>query len=119
MAKHYDLIVIGSGTAAMVASHRMASAGRKVAVADFRPFGGNCALRGCDPKKMLVAGAEVIDAIQRMTGHGVVAPQARIAWRDLIAFKRTFTGPVPEKQEKRYSEKCIDTYHGHARVSST
>ncbi|MBD2746035.1 NAD(P)/FAD-dependent oxidoreductase [Microvirga sp. BT688] len=115
MAKSYDLIVIGSGTAAMVASHRMASAGRKVAVADYRPFGGTCALRGCDPKKMLVTGAQVIDDVRRMTGRGVAADDARIVWRDIIAFKRTFTGPVPEKQEKRYAEHGIDAYHTQAR----
>ncbi len=68
MAKAYDLIVVGSGTAAMVASHRTASAGWKVAVIDYRPFGGTCALRGCDPKKMLITGAQVIDDIRRMSG---------------------------------------------------
>lgn len=112
MAKIYDLIVIGSGTAAMGAAFRTASAGWKVAVIDFRPYGGTCALRGCDPKKMLITGAQVMDDIRRMTGRGVVAPEARIAWRDLMEFKRTFTGPIPQKQEKRYSEKDIDTFHG-------
>ncbi len=38
MAQSYDLVVIGSGTAAMVAANRMSSAGRKVAVVDYRPF---------------------------------------------------------------------------------
>ncbi len=117
MAKAYDLIVIGSGTAAMVASNRLASAGRKVAVMDYRPFGGTCALRGCDPKKMLITGAQVIDDIGRMAGRGVVTEDARIAWRDLMAFKRTFTGPVPAKQEKRYAEKGIDAYHAEARFT--
>ena len=54
----YDLIVIGTGTAAQVAASRIRKAGRSVAVIDHRPFGGTCALRGCDPKKMLVSGAE-------------------------------------------------------------
>lgn len=115
MAKKYDLVVIGSGTAAQVASHLTASAGWKVAVIDHRPFGGTCALRGCDPKKMLLTGAHVIDDIRRMTGRGIVAPGARVAWRDLMAFKRTFTGPIPEKQETRYRMKDIDPYHGTAR----
>jgi len=115
MAKKYDLAVIGSGTAAQVASHRIESAGWKVAVIDYRPFGGTCALRGCDPKKTLIMGAHVIDDIRRMTGRGVVAPEARVVWRDLMAFKRTFTDPVPENQEKRYRDKGIDSYHGSAR----
>ncbi len=118
MVKAYDLIVVGSGTAAMVASHRTASAGWKVAVIDYRPFGGTCALRGCDPKKMLVTGAQVIDDIRRMNGRGIVAADARIAWHDLMEFKRTFTGPVPDKQQKSYDVSGIDTYHAAARFVS-
>jgi pyruvate/2-oxoglutarate dehydrogenase complex dihydrolipoamide dehydrogenase (E3) component len=48
----FDLIGIGTGTAAQVAAGRLRKAGRSVAVIDHRPFGGTCALRGCDPKKM-------------------------------------------------------------------
>ena len=48
MAKPYDLSVIGTGTAAMVAAMRVRNAGWRVAVIDFRPFGGRFALRGCD-----------------------------------------------------------------------
>lgn len=91
MTDSYDLIAIGSGTAAQVASARVRAAGWKVAVIDHRPFGGTCALRGCDPKKMLVSGEEAIDAAQRMYGHGV-AGELRIDWPALMAFKRSFRG---------------------------
>lgn len=113
---NYDLIVIGTGTAAMVAAMRVRSAGWSVAVIDEKPFGGTCALRGCDPKKMLVAGAEVIDAARRMRGHGVTGT-VNIDWRELIAFKSSFTDPVSEKHERRYCEKGIATFHGQARFT--
>jgi glutathione reductase (NADPH) len=112
--KTYDLVVIGSGTAAQVASARVRKAGRSVAVVDHRPFGGTCALRGCDPKKMLISGAETIDAAHRMQAHGVTG-EPRVSWSELIAFKRTFTGPVPQKQEARYAAQGIGTFHGAAR----
>jgi glutathione reductase (NADPH) len=115
MEQVYDLIVIGSGTAAQVASHRMAAAGWKLAVIDHRPFGGTCALRGCDPKKMLLTGAQVMDDIARMSGRGAVAPHAHIVWRDLMAFKRTFTRPIPDKQATRYQESGIDAFRSAAR----
>ena len=92
----YDVIVIGTGTAAQVVSSRARRAGRSVAVIDHRPFGGICALRGCDPKKMLVSGAEAADWARRMRRRGV-AGDLRIDWKELIAFKRTFTDPVPKK----------------------
>ncbi|MBI0539584.1 NAD(P)/FAD-dependent oxidoreductase, partial [Roseomonas sp. KE2513] len=116
MPDPYDLVVLGSGTAAQVASSRARAAGWTVAVIDHRPFGGTCALRGCDPKKMLVSGEEAIDAARRMHGHGVEG-NLRIAWPDLMAFKRSFTGPVPEKQEKRYADQGIDAFHGIARFT--
>src|SRR6266851_9007304 len=109
--KMYDLVVIGSGTAAQVASARVRKAGRTVAVVDHRPFGGTCALRGCDPKKMLISGAEAIDAASRMRGHGTEG-SPRVNWRELMAFKRSFTDPIPHKQEQRYTDKGIDAFHG-------
>ena len=114
----YDLAVIGTGTAAMVCAMRVAKAGKSVAVIDEKPFGGTCALRGCDPKKMLVAGVEVIDAQQRMAPHGV-AGEVRIDWPELVDFKRGFTDPVPEKHEQRYKEAGIATLHGTASFSGS
>src|SRR5260221_6011076 len=114
MAKQYDLVVIGTGAAAQVASFRMREAGWSVAVVDSRPFGGTCALGGCDPKKVLVGGAETVDMAHRMRGRGVDG-DVRIDWPDLIGFKRTFTDPVPQTLEKQYADTGIDTYHGHAR----
>jgi pyruvate/2-oxoglutarate dehydrogenase complex dihydrolipoamide dehydrogenase (E3) component len=60
MTRRYDLVVIGTGTAAMVAAMRVRAAGWSAAVIDFRPFGGTCALRGCDPKKMRILGAHLV-----------------------------------------------------------
>ena len=112
--KTYDLVIIGSGTAAWVAGLRMRAAGWSVALVDHRPFGGTCALRGCDPKKMLISGAEAIDAQSRMRGHGVVS-EAQIDWRNLIKFKRSFTNEVPRNRERDFAESGIAAFHGRAR----
>ncbi|MEO8925068.1 MAG: NAD(P)/FAD-dependent oxidoreductase [Caldimonas sp.] len=114
MSKTYDLVIIGSGAAAQVASAHARAAGWSVAVIDHRPFGGTCMLRGCDPKKILISGTEAIDAATRMRGHGVVG-DLRIAWGELMAFKRSFTDPIPHKQEQHYAQKGIDSFHGLAR----
>ncbi|MBW3559754.1 MAG: NAD(P)/FAD-dependent oxidoreductase [Proteobacteria bacterium] len=116
MAENYDLVVIGAGTAAMVGAMRVRAAGWRVALTDFRPYGGTCALRGCDPKKMLMAGADVLDHAARMGGKGV-SGDLRIDWSDLVAFKNTFTDPVPAKHEQRYQGKGIETLHGPARFT--
>ena len=114
MSEPYDLIVIGSGTAAQVAIGRVRARDWRVAVVDHRPFGGTCALRGCDPKKMLVSGEEAIDAARRMKSHGVEG-DLRIDWPTLMAFKRSFTDPIPDKQARHYSDIEVDMFHGLAR----
>lgn len=114
MTKQYDLVIIGAGTAAMTAAMRVRAAGWQVAVVDFRLFGGTCALRGCDPKKVLIGGADALDHARRMHDIGV-AGDLHIEWEKLMAFKRTFTDPVPQKMEQQYKDKGIDTYHGKAR----
>ena len=116
MQTRHDLVVIGTGTAAMTAAMRVRAAGWNVAVIDVRPFGGTCALRGCDPKKMLIGGADAIDHARRMEGKGV-SGQVHIDWPNLMAFKRGFTDPVPAKHEQLYANKGIATYHGRARFT--
>ena len=117
MIQNYDLVVIGSGTAAQVASSRVRAAGWSVAVIDHLPFGGTCALRGCDSTKVLISGVDAVDMARRMRGRGITG-EAAISWPDLIAFKRTFTDPVPANHERRYAERGIDVFHGTARFTA-
>ena len=84
MSKDYDLVVVGAGTAAMPAATRVRAAGKTVAVTDFRPLGGTCALRGCDPKKMLMAGTSAVDHLRRMRGHGVLGDARMTFEADLV-----------------------------------
>ncbi len=113
----YDLIVIGTGTAASVTATGCRKAGWSVATIDHRPFGGTCALRGCDPKKVLIAAAEVIDGFARMGAIGTVKGAISIDWPALQHHKRSFTDPVPEKREQAYRKRGIDSYHGRARFT--
>lgn len=110
-----DVLVIGSGTAGQTVARKCAGAGRKVAIADELPYGGTCARRGCDPKKVLVAAAEAWDWQLRMRGRGFRSREAAIDWRELQRFKRSFTEPVPEEVEERLAEAGVETLHGTAR----
>src|SRR5262249_49574963 len=70
MATKFDVIAIGTGAGASAVAYRCRAAGWQVAVVDSRPFGGTCALRGCDPKKVLVGAAEAVDWARRMKANG-------------------------------------------------
>jgi glutathione reductase (NADPH) len=118
MTRNYDLVVIGTGTAASAAAERCRLAGWRVAIIDHQPFGGTCALRGCDPKKVLVGAAEAVDHARRMLGNGFAGHPA-LNWAELIGFKRTFTEPVPQSREQSFAQAGIDAFHGRARFLDT
>jgi glutathione reductase (NADPH) len=83
---------------------------------DERPFGGTCALRGCDPKKVLVGVAEASDAARRLRAHGIRG-DASLDWRSLMQFKRSFTDAYPERKERALHDAGIEVVHGHARFT--
>lgn len=113
MNKTFDLIVIGTGSAAVGVASRCRGAGWSVAIIDSLPYGGTCALRGCDPKKVLVGATEALDWVRRMAAKGIETSEARINWPELMRFKRTFTDPVPESNEKWLAQAGIEMYHDH------
>ena len=81
--KNFDLIVIGGGTGGNGVARTAANAGWKVASIDSLPFGGTCALRGCDPKKMLIAVTEGVEWARSLDGKGLKA-QPAVNWPDKI-----------------------------------
>lgn len=110
-----DLIVIGVGMAGNTAANKCASAGWSVAVIDELPYGGTCALRGCDPKKILRRGAEIIDAARLMRGKGVDENGLTINWSELMAHKRAFTDKMPPRIQGGLEKNGVETLHGAAR----
>lgn len=112
----YDVLVLGAGMAGMTIARKAAGEGRSVAIVDTRPYGGTCALRGCDPKKVLVGAAELVDRAGRMHAHGVRS-DAHIDWPELMAFKRSFTETVPGNVERSLVEHGVTTLHGRPRFT--
>jgi glutathione reductase (NADPH) len=117
MTGQFDLIAIGTGTAASGVTSRCREAGWNVAIVDSRPFGGTCALRGCDPKKVLVGAAEAVDWTRRMKGKGIHVAELQIDWPELMRFKRSFTEPVTKRREDDFAKAGIAAFHGRARFA--
>jgi len=111
--KKYKLIVIGTGSTGSGIVYQCRAAGWKVAIIDSRPFGGTCALRGCDPKKVLVGVAEVVDRSTDLKGKGI-DKEPKINWEELMKFKDTFTKSIPKNNEKAFKKAGIDAYYGKA-----
>lgn len=90
----YDVAIIGSGVAGSTVAYALKN--KKTALIEDGLWGGTCPNVGCDPKKVLYTGLEIMENNNRMIGKGF-APLNAIKWPELMAFKRTFTEPYPAK----------------------
>ena len=57
MSTSYDLVIIGGGTAALIAALGGAGVGARVALIERHRVGGDCLWTGCVPSKALIAAA--------------------------------------------------------------
>jgi mycothione reductase len=81
--EEYDVIVIGSGSGAIIAS-RALSSGLTVALVDRGPLGGTCLNVGCIPSKMLIYPADVIAEIQEAKKLGITAEVTHIDFASIM-----------------------------------
>lgn len=114
MKQNFDLIVIGTGSGDSTAASKCKKARWNVAIIDSLPFGGTCAVRGCDPKKVLIGATDVIDWKNRMNEKGVDG-KISIDWAELMKFKKSFTDPVPAAKEKGFDKLGIKYFKGRAK----
>jgi glutathione reductase (NADPH) len=111
----FDLVVIGAGNAGLGAAGKAREAGWRVAVVERRDVGGTCPLRGCVPKKVLVAASEVLETIARASEHGVRVAAPTLDWGALMARKEGFVRGVPEDFERSLARREIALVRGDAR----
>ncbi|MGJ8715964.1 MAG: dihydrolipoyl dehydrogenase family protein [Maribacter stanieri] len=106
----FDVFVIGSGIAGQTVAKACTDKGLKVAITDNREFGGTCANRGCDPKKILLSAIEAFELSENLKGKGI-SKAAIINWKQLQKFKRNFTVNIPASTEHNLMELGITLFH--------
>ena len=74
-AARYNLVVIGAGTAGLVAAAGAAGLGARVALIERRLMGGDCLNFGCVPSKALIRASRVCGEMTRAACYGI-APGA-------------------------------------------
>ena len=73
LPKVADLVVIGGGTAGIVAAKTAAGFGAKVVLIERDRTGGDCLWTGCVPSKALIAAASAAAAMRRGPAFGITA----------------------------------------------
>jgi pyruvate/2-oxoglutarate dehydrogenase complex dihydrolipoamide dehydrogenase (E3) component len=111
-----DLIVIGGGTAGLVAAVGAAGQGAKVTLVERARTGGDCLWTGCVPSKALLAAAAAAHAA-RHSGHlGVHTEQVMVDFPAVMAHVRGAIGAIaPHDSPERLRSEGVEVVHGDAR----
>ena len=73
----YNLLVIGGGSAGLVAAAGAAGMGAKVALVERHLLGGDCLNVGCVPSKSVIRSSKVLGELMRAADLGVTIPGER------------------------------------------
>jgi pyruvate/2-oxoglutarate dehydrogenase complex dihydrolipoamide dehydrogenase (E3) component len=73
-AARYDLVVVGGGTAGLVAAHAAVARGAKVALVERHLLGGNCLNIGCVPSKALIRTSRLYAEMRQAERFGAQTP---------------------------------------------
>src|SRR5688572_10010484 len=73
-ADRYNLVVVGAGTAGLVAAHGAAALGAKVALIERELLGGDCLNVGCVPSKAIIRTSRLYSELRTAEQYGAQAP---------------------------------------------
>ncbi len=85
MSEIYDLIVIGGGSAGLVAAGGSALLGAKVALIEKNKLGGDCLYTGCVPSKTLIRSAKFAAEMKRAENLGFQIPDSKFLNNDFAS----------------------------------
>jgi glutathione reductase (NADPH) len=115
MADRFDVVVLGTGNAGLGAASVARAAGKSVAVVEDWDVGGTCPIRGCVPKKVLVAAAQALDQIARAKHHHITVGPATLDWAKLVEREQGFVKGVSDDFERSLARQGTTLVRGAAR----
>jgi pyruvate/2-oxoglutarate dehydrogenase complex dihydrolipoamide dehydrogenase (E3) component len=118
-APRYNLVVIGAGTAGLVAAAGAAGLGAKVALVERGLLGGDCLNVGCVPSKALIRAARASAQVRDAGGYGVrVPPGAAVDFPAVMErMRRLRTAISPHDSAARFRDLGVDVFFGQARFT--
>ena len=113
--RNVDVIVIGGGTGNSVAK-AAAEAGLQTVLVEKGPLGGTCLNRGCNPSKMLIHRATIMDTIETAEQFGIDASVQDVDFQGIVSDVQSTLGGLADRMEQQYRAQANLTLHNaHAR----
>lgn len=115
----YNLVVIGGGTAGLVAAAGAAMLGARVALVEKSLLGGDCTNYGCVPSKALLRSARAAWEAGRARQFGLTRADAEVDFAAVMRRMRRLRARISANDSARHLRDLgVDVFFGEARFTS-
>jgi len=115
----YNLVVLGAGSAGLVASYIAAAVKAKVAVVEKDKMGGDCLNTGCVPSKALIRSARLLSQVKRAKEFGFHHGKIEFDFKTVMArVHQVIKTVAPHDSVERYTRLGVECIKGAAFIRS-
>ncbi|MGI8669652.1 MAG: dihydrolipoyl dehydrogenase family protein [Aridibacter sp.] len=122
MSETYDLIVIGGGSAGLVAAGGAGILGAKVALIEKNKLGGECLYTGCVPSKTMIRSARFASNMRNAEKYGFEKPEIKFKNNDFASITNRIQrviGTIEEHDSPEvFEEMGVEVIFGSAKFIS-
>ena len=112
-----NLIVIGAGSAGLVAAYIAAAVKAKVTLVERHRMGGDCLNTGCVPSKALLKTAKIVSQIKNPQKYGIKWTRVEFDFADVMErVQRVVQAIEPHDSVERYTSLGVECLRGEARI---
>jgi pyruvate/2-oxoglutarate dehydrogenase complex dihydrolipoamide dehydrogenase (E3) component/uncharacterized membrane protein YdjX (TVP38/TMEM64 family) len=114
-----NLVVIGAGSAGLVAALIAAAVKARVTLVERHRMGGDCLNTGCVPSKAIIRSSRVADYLRRAPEFGLDAVPVRADFRRVMERVQSVVKAIePHDSVERFTSLGVDCVQGDARIRS-
>ena len=114
-----NLVVIGGGSAGLVAAYIGAAVRARVTLIEKHRMGGDCLNTGCVPSKALIKSARVVAQMRRAADYGLRSAKVDFEFAEVMQrVQRVVRAVEPHDSVERYTGLGVECIQGEARITS-
>ena len=114
-----NLVVIGAGSAGLVAAYIAAAVRAKVTLIEKHRMGGDCLNTGCVPSKALLRTAKVLSLLKNSQVFGIKRATVEFDFADVMErVQRVVRTIEPHDSVERYTALGVECIQGEARITT-
>ncbi len=115
----FNTVVIGAGSAGLVAAYISSAVKAKVALVEKGKMGGDCLNTGCVPSKAIIRTAKFLHHVNHSKQYGVHTASAQFDFKEVMERIHNIIGVIHHHDSvERYTSLGVDCYSGHATIES-